>query len=129
MVAFCVFAGTADGSSAMSAGNAGDPPAMSATHEKNKTTSDNLTNIPSSIDDGAGGSPAVRLEKDLKSVVAKDMGKPLTPKRIHFVSALSKTRNGKVMRRVIRSAYLGEDVGDVSALENPQTVEEIGRCK
>lgn len=31
------------------------------------------------------------------------------------------------MRRVIRSAYLGEDVGDVSALENPQTVEEIIR--
>jgi acetyl-CoA synthetase len=29
------------------------------------------------------------------------------------------------MRRVIRSAYLGEDVGDVSALENPETVEEI----
>ena len=65
------------------------------------------------------------LEKDLKSVVAKDMGKPLAPSRIHFVSALPKTRNAKVMRRVIRSAYLGEDVGDVSALENPQTVEEI----
>ena len=29
------------------------------------------------------------------------------------------------MRRVIRSAYLGEDAGDLSALENPQTVEEI----
>ncbi len=67
------------------------------------------------------------LEKDLKSVVAKDMGKPLTPSRIHFVSALPKTRNAKVMRRVIRSAYLGEDAGDLSALENPQTVEEIKR--
>ena len=65
------------------------------------------------------------LEKDLKSVVAKDMGKPLAPSRIHFVSALPKTRNAKVMRRVIRSAYLGEDAGDLSALENPQTVEEI----
>ncbi len=65
------------------------------------------------------------LEKDLKSVVAKDMGKPLAPSRIFFVSALPKTRNAKVMRRVIRSAYLGEDAGDLSALENPQTVEEI----
>ena len=65
------------------------------------------------------------LEDELKSVVAKDMGKPLTPKQIHFVSALCKTRNGKVMRRVIRSAYLGEDAGDLSALENKQTVDEI----
>ena len=53
------------------------------------------------------------------------MGKPLTPSRIHFVSALPKTRNAKVMRRVIRSAYLGLDPGDLSALENPQTVKEI----
>ena len=53
------------------------------------------------------------------------MGKPLAPSRIHIVSALPKTRNAKVMRRVIRSAYLGEDAGDLSALENPQTVEEI----
>ena len=31
------------------------------------------------------------------------------------------------MRRVLRSAYLGEDAGDLSALENPQSVEEIVR--
>ena len=68
---------------------------------------------------------AENLEKDLKAVVAKDMGKPLAPSRIHIVSALPKTRNAKVMRRVIRSAYLGEDAGDLSALENPNTVEEI----
>jgi len=29
------------------------------------------------------------------------------------------------MRRVIRAAYLGEDASDLSALENPQAVEEI----
>ncbi len=65
------------------------------------------------------------LAAELKQLVAKDMGKPLAPSKIHFVSALPKTRNGKVMRRVIRSAYLGEDAGDLSALENPSVVEEI----
>ena len=65
------------------------------------------------------------LERELKAVVAKDMGKPLAPSRVHVVSALPKTRNAKVMRRVIRSAYVGEDAGDLSSLENPQTVEEI----
>ena len=67
------------------------------------------------------------LESELKTVVAKDMGKPLAPSRIHFVAALPKTRNAKVMRRVIRAAYLGEDAGDLSALENPNAVEEIKR--
>ena len=65
------------------------------------------------------------LASELRELVARDMGKPLAPSRIHFVSALPKTRNAKVMRRVIRSAYLGEDPGDLSALENPSSVAEI----
>lgn len=69
------------------------------------------------------------LEAELKSAVAKDMGKPLAPSKIHFVSAIPKTRNAKVMRRVIRAAYLGENAGDLSALENPQAVEEILNLK
>jgi acetyl-CoA synthetase len=68
---------------------------------------------------------ASTLALELKQLVAKDMGKPLAPSRILFVSALPKTRNAKVMRRVIRSAYLGEDAGDLSALENPNAIEEI----
>ena len=69
--------------------------------------------------------PTETLEGELKLLVAKDMGKPLAPSQIHFVGAIPKTRNAKVMRRVIRAAYLGEDAGDLSALENPQAVEEI----
>ena len=55
------------------------------------------------------------------------MGKPLAPSKIHFVAALPKTRNAKVMRRVIRAAYLGLDPGDLSALENREALEEIAR--
>ena len=66
-----------------------------------------------------------KFEIELKALVAKDMGKPLAPSLIHFVEAIPKTRNAKVMRRVIRSAYLGEDPGDLSALENPDAVDEI----
>ena len=69
------------------------------------------------------------LVAELKSLVARDMGKPLTPSKIHFVSALPKTRNAKVMRRVIRAAYLGEDPGDLSALEDPAAVDEIMRMR
>ena len=68
---------------------------------------------------------ATELEAELKALVSKDMGKPLAPSKIHLVSVLPKTRNAKVMRRVIRAAYLGEDPGDLSALENPLAVQEI----
>jgi len=71
------------------------------------------------------GAISTGLQAELKALVAKDMGKPLAPSKIHFVSALPKTRNAKVMRRVIRSAYLGDDPGDLSALENQQAVDEI----
>jgi acetyl-CoA synthetase len=62
-------------------------------------------------------------------MVVAEMGKPLAPKAILFVSDLPKTRNAKVMRRVIRSAYLGLELGDTSSLVNPQAVDEIRRAK
>ena len=65
------------------------------------------------------------LAEELRSKVAEEMGKPLKPERVHFVDALPKTRNGKIMRRVVRAAYLGEDPGDLMALENPAAVEQI----
>jgi acetyl-CoA synthetase len=61
----------------------------------------------------------------LKALVAARLGKPLRPEAILFVKDLPKTRNAKVMRRVIRAAYLGDPPGDLSSLENPQAVEEI----
>jgi acetyl-CoA synthetase len=67
------------------------------------------------------------LKESLVETVAREMGKPLAPSEIYFVKALPKTRNAKIMRRIIRAAYLGEDIGDISALENPQSIEEVRR--
>ncbi|MCZ2127295.1 MAG: AMP-binding protein [Anaerolineales bacterium] len=69
------------------------------------------------------------LRRELREMVAAEMGKPLAPKDVFFVSDLPKTRNAKVMRRMIRSAYLGQALGDVSSLVNPQAVEEIQNLK
>ena len=76
-----------------------------------------------------GVEPSEELRDELKKSVAIAMGKPLTPKAVLFVSDLPKTRNAKVMRRMIRAAYLGEDPGDTSSLVNPEAVEEIRRAK
>lgn len=67
------------------------------------------------------------LRQELSKMVISEMGKPLAPKEILFVNDLPKTRNAKVMRRMIRSAYLGLELGDTSSLVNPQAVEEIRR--
>lgn len=63
----------------------------------------------------------------LKHQLAETLGKPLAPDRILTVAALPRTRNAKVMRRVIKAAYLGRDPGDLSALENPDAVSLIAR--
>ena len=74
---------------------------------------------------GTSGSEA--LSEELKTMVATRLGKPLRPKSVEFVADIPKTRNAKVMRRVIRAAYLGESPGDLSSLENPRAVDEIRR--
>jgi len=65
------------------------------------------------------------LREALMQEVVGELGKPLRPREIRFTNALPKTRNAKVMRRLIRNAYLGEDLGDTSSLEDPETIEAI----
>jgi acetyl-CoA synthetase len=72
-----------------------------------------------------GFEPSETLRAELEARVARGLGKPLAPKEVRFVRDIPKTRNAKVMRRVIRAAYLGEPPGDLSALVNPEAVEEI----
>jgi acetyl-CoA synthetase len=72
-----------------------------------------------------GTQPSAALESELKEAVISELGKPLAPKAIRFLPDLPKTRNAKIMRRMIRAAYLGEDPGDTSALVNPEVLEAV----
>jgi acetyl-CoA synthetase len=65
------------------------------------------------------------LRAAIARTVADDLGKPLKPEVVAVVLSLPKTRSGKVMRRVIRAAWLGLDPGDLSALDDPAAVEAI----
>jgi len=77
---------------------------------------------------GPGEAPSDALRAELRGLVAEAMGKALAPQAVLFVSDLPKTRNAKVMRRMVRTAYLGLDAGDTSSLVNPEAVEEIRRA-
>jgi len=76
-----------------------------------------------------GHEESPELSDALARLVATRLGKPLRPAAVEFVADLPKTRNAKVMRRVIRSSYLGEAAGDLSALENPQAIEAIRKAR
>ena len=65
------------------------------------------------------------MRDELKSQVVKIMGKTLKPREIKFVGDLPKTRSAKIVRRIIKATFLGEDVSDISSVENTKAVEEI----
>ncbi len=65
------------------------------------------------------------LPELLSDALARDFGAPYRPKKIVFASDLPRTRNQKVMRRVIRSIALGQPAGDLTSLSNPGSVEEL----
>ncbi|MDI6696199.1 MAG: AMP-binding protein [Anaerolineales bacterium] len=69
------------------------------------------------------------LRRELRDLVARALGKPLAPREVLFVNDLPKTRNAKVMRRMIRAAYLGLDPGDTSSLVNPEALDAIRRAR
>jgi len=53
------------------------------------------------------------------------LGKPFRPERVHVVSQIPRTRTSKSMRRVIRNIYQNRPPGDLTALSNPDALDEI----
>jgi acetyl-CoA synthetase len=67
-------------------------------------------------------------ERDVAAKVAEVLGKAFTPERIVFVGSLPKTRSAKIVRRAVRAKVLGKDPGDLSSVENPESLEEIANA-
>ncbi len=65
------------------------------------------------------------LQRELIAHTAQRLGKSMQPKTVVFVSGLPKTRSAKIVRGVIRKKWLGERVGDISMIENPQALDGI----
>ena len=71
------------------------------------------------------GAEADDLGGDLRAPSRTQLGKAFAPARVRFVAALPKTRSAKIVRRAVRATALGTDPGDLSTLENPESLEEI----
>ena len=61
----------------------------------------------------------------MSAAVSSELGKAFKPDRIYFVDALPKTRSAKIVRRALRATALGVDPGDLSSLENPESLAAI----
>jgi acetyl-CoA synthetase len=65
------------------------------------------------------------LEQELSAAVVSGMGTSYRPREVLLVSDLPKTRNMKIMRRVVRAVIRGDNPGDLSSLVNPEAVTEL----
>jgi acetyl-CoA synthetase len=71
------------------------------------------------VDVGAAGAD------ELSSAIVKGMGASYRPEKIVFLDDLPRTRNQKIMRRVLRAVFENKDPGDLSALANPEVVGKL----
>jgi acetyl-CoA synthetase len=76
---------------------------------------------------GHAESDALRAE--IEAAIVHQLGKSLKPHAIFFVRDIPRTRNAKILRRLVRKRYLDEPLGDTSALENPAALDEIAAAR
>jgi len=67
------------------------------------------------------------LEFEVIEHISKRIGKIAKPKYVFQLSDLPKTRTGKIMRRLLKTKLMGEELGDLSSLENPEILKEISK--
>jgi len=65
------------------------------------------------------------FKKEVVAQIRKEIGPIALPKEVYLVEDLPKTRSGKIMRRILKRLFTGEELGDLSTLANPEIVEKI----
>jgi acetyl-CoA synthetase len=75
----------------------------------------------------AGFQPSNELASTLIEHVRSIIGPIVVFNGIEFTSSLPKTRSGKIMRRLMKALWMGEEPGDLTTLENETSIDEIKR--
>jgi acetyl-CoA synthetase len=71
------------------------------------------------------GKKPEKLKEETIKLIRKAIGPIALPKKVFIVNDLPKTRSGKIMRRILRRLFTGENLGDLSTLASPESVEKI----
>ena len=72
-----------------------------------------------------GEAERAALEADVMKLVDARLGAVARPSRVVFVSALPKTRSGKLLRRAMQAVAEGRDPGDLSTMEDPAALAQV----
>ena len=73
----------------------------------------------------AGPELALKHEGEIMKVVDQQLGAVARPARVHFVTALPKTRSGKMLRRALQAVCEQRDPGDLTTMEDPAVLQQI----
>ncbi len=68
---------------------------------------------------------AANHEKEIMAVVDREIGAIARPHHVYFVTALPKTRSGKLLRRSIQAICEDRDPGDLTTIEDPLALEQV----
>jgi acetyl-CoA synthetase len=75
------------------------------------------------VEEGIEETDAFREE--VREMVGEELGKPFRPREVLFVDEFPKTQSGKIIRRAVEATYTGEELGDMSSIENPEALEAL----
>ena len=67
----------------------------------------------------------LKLEGEVMKLVDQQLGAVARPARVLFVTALPKTRSGKLLRRAIQAVCERRDAGDLTTMEDPSALQQI----
>lgn len=65
-----------------------------------------------------GFTPNADLQLEIMNFIRKKLSSLAMPQEIQYMDKIPKTRSGKIMRRLLHAKEWGEDIGDISTLEN-----------
>ncbi|WP_254767344.1 acetate--CoA ligase [Salinilacihabitans rarus] len=68
---------------------------------------------------------AAAIREAIHEAIEDAIGPIARPEEVVFTPELPKTRSGKIMRRLLADVTNGEELGDTSALRNPEIVGEL----
>ncbi len=72
------------------------------------------------------GADAAAIASAVRDAITREIGPIARPRHVWVVSDLPKTRSGKIMRRILAAISNGQaDVGDITSLANPETVQSV----
>jgi acetyl-CoA synthetase len=69
------------------------------------------------------------LRKEITGMVGEELGKPFRPHEVLFIDGFPKTQSGKIIRRAVQAIHVGEDLGDLSSIENPKALDAVENAR